>query len=171
MYDYRPARRCSARPRWHHQPAVLTPEECAGLAPGGGARRLDADDRALRWLFQRLTEPAAAWNEAGFQFELYGIAGVEVLACGSAAAGGWRDGLGAGAASERKIGLFLALGPIVGPPARRIEFFEADNLVSGPPLAAGDAVLFPAWMQHRLAGASAAAWWGLAGWFLGPPFR
>lgn len=170
MLAYQPRRLCKTTPGWKISQGLFSPKECSGLAPSIGPREVPWSDPNARWLFDRLSPPVASWNEE-FGFELFGFETLRIAVYPEGPPTAWRTGFGAGKASEYKIGVLAALCTAAGGAVGRVEFFANEKQSHVVELGAGDAVVWPAWMQHRIRACAKGPLWTLEAWVLGPPFR
>ena len=181
---------------FHRQfPGLFSPEECAavialaetaGLADGGLVR--GQTDRAIRraeiawlddagsadWVMERIVDTIAIANREKFGFALdeFGER-LQVVRYRADQAGtyDWHSDIGAGnLAAKRKLTIVVQLSDSTDYAGGSLELNPA-GLVLTASRTRGDAVVFPAFVLHRVAPVTAGTRYSLTLWVHGPTFR
>lgn len=167
---------------------VFTPEECEAIIAIGGTRpradaRVQSYGNAARighvawmdpaadtmWVYQRLAT-IVAWVNQAFQFELMGFAdALQYTVYGVGHKFDWHVDIGAGAASNRKLSITVQLSDESSYGGGGLQFISAPDMSS--PKTRGAAVLFPAYLAHRVQDVTEGVRCSLVGWAAGQPFR
>ena len=124
---------------------------------------------AAHWLYHRV---AGLFLEANrtFRFELAGLVdALQYTVYDPQGKFDWHTDLGWGVTSARKLSLSLLLNGETEYEGGRLEFLNAS--ARGDALPAGTAVLFPAYMVHRVSAITRGTRRSLVAWGYGPPFR
>lgn len=176
-------------------PGVFSPAECdaivalageAGFAAAGLVRgQQDArirsaaiawldDSGPAAWIMARLVETVAAANRDRFGFALEDFAERLQVARYAAGEGGhfdWHTDSGSGPlAARRKLTVVVQLSDPASYAGGALETNAAGQPAEAP-RAQGAALIFPAFVLHRVAPVSAGTRHSLTVWVHGPPFR
>ena len=81
----------------------------------------------------------------------------------------WHVDIGAGAASNRKLSMTIQLSDASAYEGGALQFISAPDLAM--PKTRGTAVLFPAYLAHRVSDVTSGIRHSLVGWAAGAPFR
>jgi PKHD-type hydroxylase len=168
---------------------VFTPAECGRIIAEHGAAKawtseMEIDGRQYRstdliflprnegteWLYARVERPTRAWN-ADFGFVIESCSLLQLARYRSGQGYEWHADLGSKDYSLRKLTTVVMLSAPDSYAGGRLEFFKSDDIRQSFPLKAGDAVVFPAWVKHRVTAVTEGERWTLSAWWLGPPFR
>jgi PKHD-type hydroxylase len=184
-----------AAPQWGRYaderffPGVLTAEECAAIVADhtgakawtsafdvGGKQYRSTDlvflqrDATTEWLFERVEQPTKAWN-ADFGFVIDHCSMLQLARYRPGQGYQWHADLGIKENSLRKLTTVVMLSPPEAYTGGQLEFFKSDEIQQSFPMKAGDAVVFPSWVKHRVTDVQQGERWTLSAWWLGPPFR
>jgi PKHD-type hydroxylase len=185
-----PRRQWSAPASHHLFRAVYSPDEAAAIVTRYGAgdkkRSLhgeeghssrDTDVRWIMpnqtdaaWVFERAARAAADWNALGFQFELAEPEALQLAHYGADQHYTWHVDFGPFPGYWRKLSFVAMLSPQENYEGGALQFMGE----TGPfayEMGAGDAVVFPPWIKHRVTPVTKGDRWSLTTWFRGPPFR
>ena len=167
---------------------VFTPEECEAIIAVGGKRpredaRVQSYGNAARvghvawlnpapdtiWVYQRLAT-IVQWVNQAFQFELLGFAdALQYTVYGPGHKFDWHVDIGAGQASNRKLSMTVQLSDEKAYEGGALQFISAPDMPT--PKGRGTAILFPAYLAHRVSNVTAGLRCSLVGWAAGVPFR
>ena len=121
------------------------------------------------WVYQRLAT-IVAWVNQAFQFELMGFAdALQYTQYGPGHKFDWHVDIGAGAASNRKLSITVQLSDETAYEGGGLQFISAPDMTM--PKTRGTAILFPAYLAHRVADVTSGQRCSLVGWAAGAPFR
>ena len=171
-------------------PQALSPAECAAIVaehrtahvtedklPFDNRIYRDTDVRWIKtrdagsaWLFRRLDAVAADWNRE-FRFAIEGVADLQLASYRPGQNYDWHTDLGANDNTRRKLSLVLMLSPPADYEGGQLQLLRARARIRSYTLEQGTALLFPAWMKHRVLPVTSGHRWTLVAWFHGPPFR
>ena len=167
---------------------VFTPEQCERIMAIGTQRpredaRVQSYGTSARighvawidpgaetfWIYQRLAA-VVAWVNQAFQFELLGFSdALQYTVYGPGHKFDWHVDIGSGAASNRKLSMTIQLSDASAYEGGALQFISAPDLAM--PKMRGTAVLFPAYLAHRVSDVTAGIRHSLVGWAAGAPFR
>ena len=126
------------------------------------------------WVTERLVRVAAEANREGFGFDITDFAeSAQVARYGADSAGHfhWHSDIGNGpAAGRRKLTVVVQLSDPSGYAGGILETWGNAEPVAAP-RALGTAVVFPAFLLHRVTPVTAGERWSLTLWAHGPAFR
>ena len=121
------------------------------------------------WVYQRLAT-IVTWVNQAFQFELLGFAdALQYAQYGPGNKFDWHEDIGAGAASNRKLSITVQLSDESAYEGGDLQFLSVPELTV--PKARGTAILFPAYLAHRVSDVTSGLRCSLVGWAAGVPFR
>ena len=167
---------------------VFTSDECDRIIAIGGKRpredaRVQSYGNAARvghvawvdpgpetiWVYQRLAT-IVQWVNQAFQFELLGFAdALQYTLYGTGNKFDWHVDIGAGQASNRKLSITVQLSPEDAYEGGALQFISAPDM--SMPKTRGTAILFPAYLAHRVSPVSDGLRSSLVAWASGAPFR
>jgi PKHD-type hydroxylase len=167
---------------------VFSPEECEAIMAVGAKRpredaRVQSYGTSARighvawidpsaetiWIYQRLAT-IVAWVNQAFQFELLGFAdALQYTVYGRGHKFDWHVDIGAGNASNRKLSITVQLSDEADYHGGGLQFISAPDRTM--PKTRGAAVLFPAYLAHRVQDVTDGVRCSLVGWAAGMPFR
>ena len=121
------------------------------------------------WVYQRLAT-IVAWVNQAYQFELMGFAdALQYAAYGPGHKFDWHVDIGTGAASNRKLSMTVQLSGESAYEGGALQFISAPDMAM--PKTRGTAILFPAYLAHRVSAVTNGERSSLVGWAAGAPFR
>ena len=121
------------------------------------------------WVYQRLAT-IVTWVNQAFQFDLLGFAdALQYTQYGPGHKFDWHVDVGAGAASNRKLSITVQLSDESAYGGGDLQFISAPELTMSK--ARGTAILFPAYLGHRVSDVTGGLRCSLVGWAAGAPFR
>lgn len=167
---------------------VFTPAQCEAIMAIGAARpredaRVQSYGNSARighvawidpaaetlWVYQRLAT-IVQWVNQAFQFELLGFAdALQYTVYGPGHKFDWHVDIGAGNASNRKLSITVQLSDETAYEGGGLQFISAPDMSS--PKTRGAAILFPAYLAHRVQDVTGGVRCSLVGWAAGAPFR
>lgn len=167
---------------------VFTPDECERIMAIGAKRpredaRVQSYGNSARvghvawvdpaadtiWVYQRLAT-IVAWVNQAFQFELLGFAdALQYTVYGPGHKFDWHVDIGAGQASNRKVSITVQLSEESAYEGGGLQFISAPDMTM--PKARGTAILFPAYLAHRVSDVTSGLRCSLVAWASGVPFR
>ena len=167
---------------------VFTPEECEAIIAIGGKRprqdaRVQSYGTSARvghvawvdpapdsiWIYQRLAT-IVTWVNQAFQLELLGFAdALQYTVYGAGHKFDWHVDIGAGQASNRKLSITVQLSDEAAYAGGALQFISAPDM--DMPKGRGTAILFPAYLAHRVSDVTDGQRCSLVGWAAGTPFR
>ena len=168
--------------------AVFTPDECERIMAIGAKRpredaRVQSYGGSARvghvawvdpaadtiWVYQRLAT-IVAWVNQAFQFELLGFAdALQYTVYGPGHKFDWHVDIGAGQASNRKMSITVQLSEESAYEGGGLQFISAPDMTM--PKGRGTAILFPAYLAHRVSDVTSGLRCSLVAWASGVPFR
>jgi PKHD-type hydroxylase len=150
------------------------PREDARVQSYGNSARvghvawIDPSPRTL-WVYERLAT-IVTWVNQAFQFELMGFAdALQYAQYGPGHKFDWHVDIGSGAASNRKLSITVQLSYESAYDGGALQFINAPELIM--PKTRGSAILFPAYLAHRVGEVTGGLRCSLVGWAAGVPFR
>jgi PKHD-type hydroxylase len=121
------------------------------------------------WVYQRLAT-IVTWVNQAFQFELMGFAdALQYTQYGPGHKFDWHVDIGAGAASNRKLSITVQLSDESAYEGGELQFISAPDMTMAK--TRGTAILFPAYLAHRVSEVTSGLRCSLVGWAAGAPFR
>jgi PKHD-type hydroxylase len=167
---------------------VFTPEQCDQIAAIGAKRpredaRVQSYGNSARvghvawidpgaetfWIYQRLAS-VVAWVNQAFRFELMGFSdALQYTVYGPGHKFDWHVDIGAGTASNRKLSMTVQLSDESAYEGGALQFISAPDL--SMPKKQGAAILFPAYLAHRVTDVTKGVRCSIVGWAAGAPFR
>ena len=121
------------------------------------------------WVYQRLAT-IVTWVNQAFRFELMGFAdALQYTQYGPGHKFDWHVDIGAGDASNRKLSITVQLSDESAYEGGGLQFISAPDMTM--PKTRGAAVLFPAYLAHRVGEVTSGLRCSLVGWAAGVPFR
>ena len=167
---------------------VFTPDECERIMAIGQRRpredaRVQSSGNAARighvswidpgqesiWVYQRLGA-VVAWVNQAFQFDLMGFAdALQFTVYGAGHKFDWHLDIGAAAASLRKLSISVQLSGENAYQGGGLQFISAPDVTM--PKTRGAAILFPAYLAHRVQDVTEGVRCSLVGWAAGNPYR
>lgn len=167
---------------------VFTPDQCAEIMKIGS--KLPREDARVQsygtsarighvawidpgaetfWVYQRLAT-VVAWVNQAFRFELMGFSdALQYTVYGPGHKFDWHVDIGAGAASNRKVSMTVQLSDEKAYEGGALQFISAPDL--SMPKKQGAAILFPAYLAHRVTDVTSGVRCSIVGWAAGAPFR
>ena len=167
---------------------VFTPDECEKIVAIGSKRpredaRVQSYGNSARvghvawvdpaadtiWVYQRLAT-IVTWVNQAFQFELLGFAdALQYTVYGPGHKFDWHVDIGAGQASNRKLSITVQLSDESSYEGGALQFISAPDM--GMSKGRGTAILFPAYLAHRVSDVTSGLRCSLVAWAAGVPFR
>ena len=133
-------------------------------------RWIQATDPDAGWIADRIDSAVARWNEqVGFDMETCADFQLGYYAGGQHYE--WHLDLGSKGNSRRKVSVVVMLTPRDQFEGGLLQILRAGGRIETCDLQVGGAVLFPAWMKHRVTPVISGGRWTLVAWYSGPPFR
>ena len=121
------------------------------------------------WVYQRLAT-IVQWVNQAFRFELMGFSdALQYTVYGPGHKFDWHVDIGAGNASNRKLSLTVQLSDESAYEGGALQFISAPDL--SMPKKQGAAILFPAYLAHRVTDVTSGVRCSIVGWAAGTPFR
>ena len=121
------------------------------------------------WVYQRLAT-IVQWVNQAFRFELMGFSdALQYTVYGPGHKFDWHVDIGAGNASNRKLSLTVQLSDESAYEGGALQFISAPDL--SMPKKQGVAILFPAYLAHRVTDVTSGVRCSIVGWAAGTPFR
>jgi PKHD-type hydroxylase len=121
------------------------------------------------WVYQRLAT-IVTWVNQAFRFELVGFAdALQYTQYGPGHKFDWHVDIGSGAASNRKLSITVQLSEESAYQGGGLHFISAPDLAM--PKTRGAAILFPAYLAHRVGDVTGGLRCSLVAWAAGAPFR
>lgn len=121
------------------------------------------------WVYQRLAT-IVQWVNQAFQFDLLGFAdALQYTVYGMGHKFDWHVDIGAGQASNRKLSITVQLSEESEYEGGALQFISAPEMAM--PRGRGTAILFPAYLAHRVSPVTDGLRSSLVGWAAGVPFR
>ena len=121
------------------------------------------------WIYQRLAT-VVAWVNQAFRFELLGFSdALQYTVYGAGHKFDWHVDIGAGAASNRKLSLTVQLSDESAYEGGALQFISAPE--RDMPKLRGAAILFPAYLAHRVSDVTSGVRCSIVGWAAGAPFK
>lgn len=121
------------------------------------------------WIYQRLAT-IVTWVNQAFHFELLGFAdALQYTVYGIGHKFDWHVDIGTGAASNRKLSITVQLSDESAYEGGGLQFISAPDMIMQK--TRGTAVLFPAYLAHRVTDVTAGLRCSLVAWAAGAPFR
>ncbi len=125
-------------------------------------------DEDTEWLHARIQGLAQQLNERFWRFDLTDMEPFQVAHYAPGDDYGWHTDLGPGQASLRKLTVVVQLSDPADYDGGGLEFPDVVGPITRQ---RGSAVVFPAYLRHRVLPVTRGERWSVAGWFVGPPFR
>jgi PKHD-type hydroxylase len=170
---------------------VFTPEECRRIVelsqqidPHTGALGADekvnpnirdseivrlAPEMNTKWIYEKMDASICSANR-NFQFDLSGFEELQVASYTSEGHYDWHMDVGKGPTSTRKLGISLQLSDSADYEGGDLEF-RGGGAPPKAPRDIGTMVVFPSFMQHRVAPVTRGVRYSLVAWVHGTPFR
>lgn len=121
------------------------------------------------WVYQRLAT-IVQWVNQAFRFEMIGFSdALQYTVYGPGHKFDWHVDIGTGAASNRKLSMTVQLSDESDYDGGALQFISAPEL--SMPKKQGAAILFPAYLAHRVTDVTRGVRCSIVGWAAGPPFR
>lgn len=120
-------------------------------------------------MYQRLAT-IVVWVDQAFQFDLLGFAdALQYTQYGPGHKFDWHVDIGAGAASNRKLSITVQLSEESAYEGGGLQFITAPDMTMSK--VRGTAILFPAYLAHRVSDVTSGLRCSLVRWAAGAPFR
>ena len=121
------------------------------------------------WIYQRLGA-VVAWVNQAFRFDLMGFSdALQFTMYGPGHKFDWHVDIGAGNASNRKLSMTVQLSAESAYEGGSLQFISAPDLSMSK--SQGAAILFPAYLAHRVTDVTTGIRCSIVGWAAGTPFR
>lgn len=120
------------------------------------------------WIYQRLQQFVLTANQEHYHFDLSFLAPVQALQYEPDGFYDWHLDLGQGENSTRKLSCVAFLSPRESYTGGRLQIESPEREL---PQNQGDAVIFPAYLRHRVEPVTQGERWTLVAWAHGEPFR
>lgn len=133
------------------------------------ARQLIPLSDVYRWIYERLGGMVRATEALGFDIEkIHAPLKVQRYEAGGFHA--WHNDIASPRYRTRKLGITVQLSPAEDYSGGDFQLFDHPDPVSIP-RTPGCAVIYPAYMVHRVAPVTAGTRYSLTAWVIGPPLR
>lgn len=121
------------------------------------------------WIYHRLGA-VVAWVNQAFRFDVIGFSdALQFTMYGPGHKFDWHVDIGAGNASNRKLSMTVQLSDEADYEGGGLQFISAPD--RSMPKKQGAAILFPAYLAHRVVDVTKGARCSIVGWAAGAPFR